>query len=611
MPYIGTKPSTANFSDLNGAKLILDADADTSITADTDDTIHIEIAGADDFTFTANTLTVLSGSTLTIASGATIANSGTATGFGSNVPTSADGQALGSASLEWSDLYLAESGVIYFGNDQDVTVTHDPDDGLFLKSTATTDNNPVLLTLQTGETDIAANDVLGKIAFQAPDEGTGTDAILVAAAIQARSEGDFAADANATSLDFMLGASEAAATLMTLNSSGNLSVGDGTASLPSYSNTGDLNTGVYFPAADTVGVVAGGTEQFRFGSNPIPGGGKNLVQNGAMTVNQRGSTAVAADGTFAIDRYSNRLIGGGPARWTVTQDTTVPAGKGFGYSYKVDVTTIDASISTDDYHGVTHTIEAQNLQHLNFNNAAASALTLTFWARTKKAGLHGGAVYNNDANRSLVFSWTAVSDEWQKVTIAVPGDASGVINNDTGSGLTIYWSFSGGKFMASDTGAWVAGAYLSVTSAVNDFDHVDNDFYITGVQLEVGSVATDFAHEDYGTTLHKCKRYFERWSFPAVKYIATAFVYSTGLAVASLFCEVVKRAAPTISIVSVTGGDFLTSGGFRAWTNASFDDITLEGGRIALSDSGSGLSADGATAARVDANNHIDFSAEL
>jgi len=111
--------------------------------------------------------------------------------------------------------------------------------------------------------------------------------------------------------------------------------------------------------------------------------------------------------------------------------------------------------------------------------------------------------------------------------------------------------------------------------------------------------------------LHKCKRYFERWSFPAVKYIATAFVYSTGLAVASLFCEVVKRAAPTISIVSVTGGDFLTSGGFRAWTNASFDDITLEGGRIALSDSGSGLSADGATAARVDANNHIDFSAEL
>ena len=31
---------------------------------------------------------------------------------------------------------------------------------------------------------MAANDVMGKIEFQALDEGTGTDAILVAAAIQ-------------------------------------------------------------------------------------------------------------------------------------------------------------------------------------------------------------------------------------------------------------------------------------------------------------------------------------------------------------------------------------------------------------------------------------------
>ena len=128
--------------DLNGQELILDADADTSIHASTDDQIDIKISGADDFKFSANAFNVLSGSTLTIDSGATITNSGTASGFGSNTPTSADGQALGSASLEWSDLYLADSSVIYFGADQDVTVTHDPDDGLFLKSKATTDDNP-------------------------------------------------------------------------------------------------------------------------------------------------------------------------------------------------------------------------------------------------------------------------------------------------------------------------------------------------------------------------------------------------------------------------------------------------------------------------------------
>jgi len=52
--------------DFNGNvdALILDADGDTTISAPTDDQIDIEIAGADDFTFTANTLTALSGSSI-------------------------------------------------------------------------------------------------------------------------------------------------------------------------------------------------------------------------------------------------------------------------------------------------------------------------------------------------------------------------------------------------------------------------------------------------------------------------------------------------------------------------------------------------------------------
>ena len=65
---------------------LLDQDGDTGIRVeeggDDDDTIRFDVAGAEDFTMTANTLSVLSGSTLNIDSGATIANSGTATGFG-------------------------------------------------------------------------------------------------------------------------------------------------------------------------------------------------------------------------------------------------------------------------------------------------------------------------------------------------------------------------------------------------------------------------------------------------------------------------------------------------------------------------------------------------
>ena len=149
-------------------------------------------------------------------------------------PSSADGDSLGTASAEWSDLYLADGGIVYFGNDQDIRLTHNADKGLIIKHSATADDKPVILTLQTGETDMAANDVIGKIEFQAPDEGTGTDAVLVSAAIQARAEGDHSSSSNATSIDFMTGASEAAATKLTLTSAGHL--------LPAADDTQDLGS---------------------------------------------------------------------------------------------------------------------------------------------------------------------------------------------------------------------------------------------------------------------------------------------------------------------------------------------------------------------------------
>ena len=112
--------------------------------------------------------------------------------FSSADPSSADGDSIRySTSAEWSDLYLADGGAIYFGNDQDVFAFHVHNLGLSLKNTSTGDDTPFVLTLQTGETDIAADDVLGRIQFQAPDEGTGTDAVAISAAIQAISEGDF------------------------------------------------------------------------------------------------------------------------------------------------------------------------------------------------------------------------------------------------------------------------------------------------------------------------------------------------------------------------------------------------------------------------------------
>ena len=97
---------------------------------------------------------------------------------------------------------------------------------LTVKNPSTSDDTPASIVLQTGDTDIAADDKLGVINFQAPDEGTGTDAVLVAAGIEAVSEGDFSSSSNATKLSFKTASSEAAAEKMSLSSAGLLTIAD-------------------------------------------------------------------------------------------------------------------------------------------------------------------------------------------------------------------------------------------------------------------------------------------------------------------------------------------------------------------------------------------------
>ena len=144
------------------------------------------------------------------------------------------------ASSEFSDLFLADGSVINLGNDQDVKITHDPDDGLELKSTATADNNPFVLTIQTGETAVEYTDVLGAINFQAPDESDGSDAVLVAGGIEMVAASDFTAVGNYSKMVFKTAQSETATEKMSLDSYGTINVsGD------EYAMGNDLNFGNY------------------------------------------------------------------------------------------------------------------------------------------------------------------------------------------------------------------------------------------------------------------------------------------------------------------------------------------------------------------------------
>ena len=100
-----------------------------------------------------------------------------------------------------------------------MTRARDLADGIFEQATGG------VLKLETSDTTVTDGSVLGKIEFKAPDEASGTDAILVGAAIEAVAEGTFAADNNATELVFKTGASAAADQKMVLTSAGNFLVG--------------------------------------------------------------------------------------------------------------------------------------------------------------------------------------------------------------------------------------------------------------------------------------------------------------------------------------------------------------------------------------------------
>jgi len=94
--------SFAKIGDLKGSEFVLDADGDTTITADTDDTIDVKIAGADDFQFTANTFTAQSGSGIVIPDGGLTLGS-TAVGSTAAELNLLDGSAKSTSSITLAD----------------------------------------------------------------------------------------------------------------------------------------------------------------------------------------------------------------------------------------------------------------------------------------------------------------------------------------------------------------------------------------------------------------------------------------------------------------------------------------------------------------------------
>lgn len=136
-----------------------------------------------------------------------------------------------------------------------------------------------------------------------------------------------------------------------------------------------------------MGVVTGGTEQFRFGSNPIPGANKNLLINGSMAIAQRGSqTGQGGSAAYsACDRWF--ALGEGSPQGRVTTTQTADTGmnlNGHEYTLKVDCTTAEDAVGAAEGFTIQQKIEAQNLQGLKYGTANAETVTLSFWFSSPK-----------------------------------------------------------------------------------------------------------------------------------------------------------------------------------------------------------------------------------
>ena len=133
-----------------------------------------------------------------------------------------DGAYLGTSSLQFSDLFLADGGTITMGDDAEVIITHVADSGITLSHETTGDNLPVILTLESSEAAVVVDEVIGQVDFK-PTVGS-ADGAAVCAGIAAVAEGTFSDTNNAAKLSFKTAASEAAAEKMALSSTGILTV---------------------------------------------------------------------------------------------------------------------------------------------------------------------------------------------------------------------------------------------------------------------------------------------------------------------------------------------------------------------------------------------------
>lgn len=329
------------------------------------------------------------------------------------------------------------------------------------------------------------------------------------------------------------------------------------------------------------------------------GGRRNLIINGAMNVAQRGTSSTFSNGNAGykiVDRWLIGEAGTDSFVFDIAQSTDAP--DDFAYSYKVDCTTADTSLGAGTQASLEQRIEAQDLQHLNYGTSSAKSLTLSFHVKSSKTGTYIAWFFQDDDSRSISASYTINSaNTWEKKTITIAGDTTGVIDNNNEIGLRVRFILFAGTDYTSGTlqTSWGSSSNDAdrYVGQVNLADNTSNEWYITGIQLEVGSVATEFEHRSYGEELQLCKRYYNRVTREsgANLYIGLCQGNNATRAYVIKDWEVEMRANPTFSVSATADITVFMNNASKTATAVSLATSGRQNGVLSI-DVASGLTRD-------------------
>ena len=312
---------------------------------------------------------------------------------------------------------------------------------------------------------------------------------------------------------------------------------------------------------------------------------RNVIVNGAMQVAQRGTSFASVGNVYTLDRFQMYKQNSGAA-FTVTQSSVTDL-EGFANALKVDCTTADTSLASNEQGYVSYFAEGQDCQRLKKGHGSdAVPTTLSFYVKTNKTGLYTVTMFDRDNTRKVNGSYTVADTNWNRYSITFPADASGKLYDDNASSLDIFFNLYAGADTNTGTlyTAWQASADAgSTTGQVNFADSTSNDWEITGVQLEVGSEATPFEHRLVADELERCKRYFQcsATSMNGGDRNASTqtdeMYFGKGESYLSLFFNPAMRAAPTVTTSSDTGtgAGRYTIAGVDNYTDGTAVKITL------------------------------------